>query len=295
MRHEIENPCANTACVQQAGHRLQQVGVSPQVHKRADRTAFFLMEGEERMPVYVNGQVFQTGGGVGYTRRDLLDVLEAQPERFSPSAVLRPIVQDAVYPTAAAILGPGEMAYHFLLEDIYAMHATPRPAVIPRMGCTLVESRDLKTMEKAGITFADLTQNPAALVKRNQREENRGPLSDQKQAAHEAVQGYFELLNKKAAEIDPTITRVLDKNAHRILADLQKSEELLIRRAAAQDEALAARIEGLQAALLPNGGLQERTYTIFAYYLKYGPDFLASFKALPRNPVDGAHVFVQIP
>src|SRR5208337_1356669 len=45
------------------------------------------------------------------TSQDLLGILDAEPERLSPNALLRSVFQDAILPTSAYIGGPAEIAY----------------------------------------------------------------------------------------------------------------------------------------------------------------------------------------
>ena len=46
-----------------------------------------------------------------YSTADLLGILEAEPERISPSALLRPVFQDFLLSTSLIIGGPAEIAY----------------------------------------------------------------------------------------------------------------------------------------------------------------------------------------
>ena len=46
-----------------------------------------------------------------YSTAELLAILDAEPERLSPNALLRPVFQDAILPTSAYVGGPAEVAY----------------------------------------------------------------------------------------------------------------------------------------------------------------------------------------
>ncbi len=65
----------------------------------------------------------------------------SHPERFTPHALSRPLMQDALLPTLATILGPGEIAYHAQLHDLYALMGVSRPAVLLRHMAVLIDPR----------------------------------------------------------------------------------------------------------------------------------------------------------
>ena len=66
-------------------------------------------------------------GKASFSTADLLAILDAAPERLSPNALLRPVFQDFLLPTLAAIGGPAEIAYFAQSQVLYqAILAAPR-------------------------------------------------------------------------------------------------------------------------------------------------------------------------
>jgi hypothetical protein len=59
--------------------------------------------------------------------------LAEAPATLSPNAALRPLVQDAVLPVAAAVLGPGEWEYHRQLVRVFAVLDVHFPPAVPRL------------------------------------------------------------------------------------------------------------------------------------------------------------------
>jgi len=70
--------------------------------------------------------------------------LEREPRLWSPGALLRPLVQDALLPTAAYVAGPAEIAYHAQIAPAYAHFGVPRPSLLPRPSLTLVEAQQAR-------------------------------------------------------------------------------------------------------------------------------------------------------
>src|SRR5260370_33630267 len=93
-------------------------------------------------------------GGAGWTlvareqsvsSEELLALLETEPMRFSSSALLRPLLQDTLLPTAAYVAGPGEINYFAQLEPLYADFKLPVPMIAPhaRFRCSAARIRAL--------------------------------------------------------------------------------------------------------------------------------------------------------
>ncbi|MEW6233758.1 MAG: bacillithiol biosynthesis cysteine-adding enzyme BshC [Candidatus Omnitrophota bacterium] len=293
LEREIAEPAHAAQCVEEAGARLQVQGLTPPIHKRADRTSFFLVEEGRRWPLFVRDGEFETTNGKRWSRAELLRKLDEQPEAFSASAVLRPAIQDALLPTMAAILGPNELAYHFLLKDIYAQHGVPRPCLERRFGFTLLEGREKKLLERYGLEPNDLAQHPAALAKRIAQQESGRERDAMRRAAEKALIEYFQTLEERARQTDPTILKTLEKNHRRIQQEIENSENLVSRREAEKNQTLLLQLQSLQCALLPEGDLQERRLNIFYYLLKYGPSFLTDIQKISEAAEEGAHCFIS--
>jgi bacillithiol biosynthesis cysteine-adding enzyme BshC len=83
-----------------------------------------------------------------------------QPQRFSPGAALRPVVQDAVMPVIATIGGPGELAYLWQIDPLYRLLGVERSKLQPRLSLTLVDQKLVERAGLFGLDAADLLQAP---------------------------------------------------------------------------------------------------------------------------------------
>ena len=97
--------------------------------------------------------------------------LSADPSPWSAGALLRPLVQDFLLPTAAYVGGPAEVAYHAQIGSVYAEFGIPRPVILPRPSVTLVEPQQARALDAEGLRLADLVGDPEALVTRWARED----------------------------------------------------------------------------------------------------------------------------
>src|SRR4029079_5396212 len=94
----------------------------------------------------------------------LLEEVERAPEHFSPNVLLRPIVQDTVFPTICYVAGPNELAYLGQLRDVYAHFGIPMPLLYQRATATIVDSATLRFLGKYELAFEALQpQDESAL------------------------------------------------------------------------------------------------------------------------------------
>ena len=74
---------------------------------------------------------------------------DAQPaSTFSPNVLLRPLVQDTLFPTICYVAGPNELAYLGQLKQVYAHFGVPMPLIHPRATATIVDSAALRFLTK---------------------------------------------------------------------------------------------------------------------------------------------------
>ncbi len=84
------------------------------------------------------------------TVAELNACLELTPERFTPAALLRPVVQDAILPSIAYVAGPTEAKYLAQTAELYAWAGVPRSRVVPRGSLRWIDGADLERLAPAG-------------------------------------------------------------------------------------------------------------------------------------------------
>ncbi len=88
----------------------------------------------------------------------------ASPERFSPNVLLRPIVQDTLFPTICYVAGPSELAYLGQLREVYEHFGVPMPLIHPRATATLADSATARFLTRYSVPLEDLQpQDESAL------------------------------------------------------------------------------------------------------------------------------------
>ncbi len=95
-------------------------------------------------------------GNTSYTAGELLAILDESPERLSPNALLRPVFQDAILPTAAYVGGPAEVAYFAQSAVLYENILGRITPVLPRFSATLIEPAIATVMARDEVSLKDV-------------------------------------------------------------------------------------------------------------------------------------------
>lgn len=160
---ELAFPSPSTEAAAVATARLAELGFRPQVSLRADRLNLF-HGSPQRFRVRAGADGFQIDHGGPLVDGDTLRARFAEaPEEFSPNVLLRPLYQDALFPTAAYVAGPSETAYFAQLAPVYERFGMPMPVVCPRAGATIVDAARAAALRDAGLTVADVLRDVGAL------------------------------------------------------------------------------------------------------------------------------------
>src|SRR6267143_1150778 len=124
----------------QRGKDLDRVGFDAQVKVTSRSTLVFYLGEGVRQVITVSAGKFQSGEKT-WTRDELVHLTHAEPGKFSPNALFRPVVQDYLLPTAAYVAGPAEISYFAQSEVIYRHLVGRMPVMLPRAGFTLVDAK----------------------------------------------------------------------------------------------------------------------------------------------------------
>lgn len=283
LARELDMAAATAEAINTAGATLRHAGHAPQLGRGAGATNLFLNEIVGGLPrrhlLRIDGDRFHTAAH-SYSRADLLAVLAQEPGRITPAAGLRPVAQDAVLPSAAFVVGPGELRYLAQLRGVYELHGVAQPTIWPRTAVTLLEPPARRILGNYGLTAAGFAADPAGALDRVLLE--RSGASDAFERAVAALEAQQTELERSVAAIDPTLTGTVARHAERV----RSSTTLLRGKAAAalarRDGDTTRQFSRLGAALLPAGAPQERVISPFSFFLKFGVEPVARmFRNLP--------------
>jgi uncharacterized protein YllA (UPF0747 family) len=258
----------------EAGKALLGAGYHQQVPVRTGFLNLFVyLEGERRALGTANGQVEVRGLGRKMPVEEMQKLLEAEPVRFSPGVLLRPLVQDTLLPTAGYVGGPAEIAYHAQIGPSYAHFGLPRPILIPRPSLTLVEPAQARALEAEQLKLTDLEGDPEGLLSQWARE----AYPDVEAAfgrTREAIAREMGTVETTLAALDPTLRAAADAARGRTLHQVETLHEKAIRVLKKRDRSRAERLRRTRDALFPGGSFQERGLGFVGTLARHGPGLI---------------------
>src|SRR5207247_6552351 len=146
-----------------AGSDLIARGYHAQVQGHDDSAALFHIDADGRRAIRQQDGNFVVGDN-RYPAAAFVARAADQPTGFSPNVLLRPIVQDTLFPTICYVAGPNELAYLGQLRGVYAHFGVPMPLMYPRASATLLDSAAMRFLTKYKLPLEALqAQDEAAL------------------------------------------------------------------------------------------------------------------------------------
>ena len=172
LRYAVEHADGLQDALLARSEELVAAGYHAQVLVAEGASLLFLLDesnGERvalRRGTSPDGEAQWKAGSRAYTTSELLAILDSAPERLSPNALLRPVFQDTLLPTAAYIGGPSEIAYFAQSAVVYEAILGRITPVLPRLSATLLEPAIATVMDKDEIQLPDAMTSSEALAQR---------------------------------------------------------------------------------------------------------------------------------
>jgi bacillithiol biosynthesis cysteine-adding enzyme BshC len=287
---EVSQPGHTARIAAKAGEQLVAKGYHAQA-TLADGTVSLFHLNAERAPVKIDGDKVEIGERT-LTHAQLVDEAKQHPEHFSPNVLLRPLVQDTVFPTICYVAGPNELAYLGQLKEVYAHFGIPMPLFYQRGSATLADSATLRFLSKYELPITALrAQDESAL---NQLLESQLPPT-----VEHALTSVQSLINERMAavgaavpQIDPTLEGAVKSTLGKLQHEVQALHNKVIHAAKRRDDTLRRQFQRAQALTFPQGHPQEREVGFVWFLNRYGPALVD--RLMDEMPLAMGHHWVLV-
>ncbi len=279
FQQEVQDYASVTAAMENTSQALED---TYHAQVRINPTNLFFMEDDGRYPIdapengAANKSFLLRGYGTSYDTDGLATLVDTHPEKISPNVVLRPIVQDVLFPTISYVAGPGEIAYYAQYKAAYAWANLPMPIIYPRASITLVQPSVQKALkhfdlplpayrEEAPKIFRNLAINQLDLDLDTLFSKTENQIGDALSDMADAVIDWEASLQKTAG----SSRQAIKKQFHRFKEQIIRAQKRRMGHA-------ERRITTIHNNLFPGGALQERAISPLHFLNQYGLDFFKS-------------------
>lgn len=276
LRQAIERAAELETALHERDKELADRGYHSQVLVAPGSSLLFLLDEPNgaRLPLRRKGDAWLAGKAT-YSTAELLGILETAPERLSPNALLRPVFQDSVLPTAAYIGGPAEIAYFAQTQVLYERILERTTPVFPRLSATLIEPAIGAVLHQHELTLKDVLEaHPDELAHRLGA--RAIPIEGKRKlaATGQALDGELETLVGWMQGLDTGLGRAAGIAASKMRYQMNRLRRLAAHYQLQKEASIRRHVDTLSFNLFPDRHPQERTIAGIAYLARYGSALL---------------------
>lgn len=295
LRYAIEHADELDAALLVRTQELVEAGYHAQVLVTAGHSLLFLLDGQtaERAALRRLAEGEWKAAGKTYTTADLLGILEAAPERISPNALLRPVFQDTILPTAAYIGGPAEVAYFAQSAVVYEAVLGRVTAVLPRLSATLVEPAMATVMRRHEVSLPDAMTSAEALALRLGA--RAMPIEGKRKlaAVGKAMDAELTALTEYMAAMDASLGRSAEVSGSKMRYQMNRLRRMAATFEVQKEASLRKHAEALTLHLFPGGHPQERVLGGVWFLARYGEGLVERMVEAAENICPG-HMALEL-
>ena len=247
---------------------------------------FFNVDGR-RHPVRNHDGKFIAGDAV-FSLDELHAAIESAPEAVTPSVLLRPVVQDALLPTAAYIGGPAEVAYYAQAQVVYEKILGRMPAIVPRSSFTLVEPAVARILTKYGLDLRDVFRGPQHVRAIMEQKFLPNAIARRFESDEEKLRAMLKAYADSIGKLDRSLLGALEAIEEKMLYQFGKLKEKVGRAENFRTGILSDHQTAIFDSLYPNHELQERSLSALPFLAAYGSELLDELTRLSAIPDSAA-------
>jgi len=255
---------------------LAAAGFTPQVKVDGTETFLFLVEGSERFKLeYIDGAYRAKGKSrLRLTPDELSAGIADGSVLVGPNVLLRPLMQDFLFPTVVGVVGPSEVAYTSQVTAISRFWGQ-EPVVWPRVGFTIVDRKSRRLLRRHNLEAFDVIRyGPDQLMARILETDGEGHALQAVEALREGLERQSDQLRRCLQEEDETVARLLDTALRKIRYQVDKVKGRYLLNKGYRNDYRRRHFDYLSNVLFPEGHLQERTLNFVSLLDRAGPSLV---------------------
>ncbi len=282
FRSAIERASELDEALLARGKTLEAAGYHQQVKVTSATTLLFEVKDGARTVVRRKNNPNGANGGefaVGEERissKELVDRIEAEPEKFNPNVLLRPVVQDFLLPTLVYTGGAAEVAYFAQVAVVYEKLLGRVTPILPRFSATLLEAKPERILTRYLLGLPDVFLGPEKIREAIAARSLPPDLQTRFSEAYASVEQSMAVLRESIGKLDSTLIDTAESTRTSMAQQIDRLRARVTRAEQQRNEVISRHADALSNALFPHKALQEREAAGVSFVARYGPELLAS-------------------
>lgn len=281
VKEELEKQTSYTA-VQKTIEQLAAYTI--QVNPR-EINLFYIEDHLRERIIFENDKYVVNNTKITFSKEEIFNLLESNPEKFSPNVIMRPLYQEIILPNLCYIGGGGEIAYWLELKSFFDAVKITFPMLLVRNSVLLATEKQAKKADQLHLSWKDLFTKQENLVNTITHKISTFPIDLTPQK--DILKTQFQYLYELADQTDKSFSGAVKAQEIKQTKGLENLEKRLLKAQKRKLHNQLQRVIDLQCELFPNNSLQERQTNFSEFYLEKGeelvPLLLENLKPLEMN------------
>jgi len=274
FKKEIEHHSPTTNRAKSVSNRLNDRDYHNQVQLHDGILNLFYAEKGRHAIHFSDDTYYLKTHDVNFIKKDLLELVQRNPEFFSPNVLLRPIYQDTLLPTVSYVAGPGELSYFGQMKDIYQFFELPMPIIYPRKSITILEGKIEKILSKYNLSLIESWKRKEDILNDIIRKHLPQDLENRLTETTKCIAHELDDIGVEVVKFDSTLSDVVSGAKGKVQHQMSLLEKKIIQSYKKSNDIITQHIDKLHNHVYPDNSLQERVLNVLPYLLKYGFGFI---------------------
>ena len=252
----------------------------------------FYLKDATRNRIEKNGELFSVvDTNIQFTQAEIIQELQAYPDRFSPNVILRGAYQETIIPSVVFVGGGGELAYWMELKNVFEQAGVDYPVIILRNSFLFINDKQAKQWASLEFNIEALFNSIQALEIAFVKTQSVENLVLTEHIA--SLTDLYKLIQQDVIKIDSSLgdhALNLSVQAQKKLALLEKK---MIRAEKRKQHTSLARIHSIKSELFPDNNLQERVENFSNWIGDFGWSWVEAILN-NSNSVDASFTIVHV-
>ena len=252
----------------------------------------FYLKDATRNRIEKNGELFSVvDTNIQFTQAEIIQELQAYPDRFSPNVILRGAYQETIIPSVVFVGGGGELAYWMELKNVFEQAGVDYPVIILRNSFLFINDKQAKQWASLEFNIEALFNSIQALEIAFVKTQSVENLALTEHIA--SLTDLYKVIQQDVIKIDSSLgdhALNLSVQAQKKLALLEKK---MIRAEKRKQHTSLARIHSIKSELFPDNNLQERVENFSNWVGDFGWSWVEAILN-NSNSVDASFTIIHV-